>query len=91
MFQARGQLVALVNDSRALAEDCATATVVIALEPVPDGTCPEPRVVIDRFDLWRNGAYALWLSPDSITVRSARGVSGERSWVGKPETARSDR
>jgi competence protein ComEC len=91
MFQARGQLVALVNDSRALAEDCATATVVIALEPVPDGACPEPQLVIDRFDLWRNGAYALWFSPDGIEVRSARGVRGERPWVGKPETARSDR
>ena len=63
---------------------------MIALEPVPDGACPEPRLVIDRFDLWRNGAYALWLSPDGIEVRSARGVRGERPWVGKPETARSD-
>ena len=34
LFRARGHLVALVNDSRALAEDCAAATVVIALEPV---------------------------------------------------------
>jgi competence protein ComEC len=63
LFRARGQIVALVNDSRALAEDCARATVVIALEPVPRGACPGPRLVIDRFDLWRNGAYALWLPP----------------------------
>ena len=39
LFRGRGQLVALVNDSRALAEDCAEATVVIALVPVPDGVC----------------------------------------------------
>ncbi|HEX9771072.1 MAG TPA: ComEC/Rec2 family competence protein [Kiloniellales bacterium] len=90
LFHARGQLVALVNDSRALAEDCAAATVVIALEPVPDGACPGPRLVIDRFDLWRNGAYALWLSPDGIEVRSVREVSGERPWVRRPETARDD-
>ncbi len=90
LFHARGQLVALVNDSRALAEDCATASVVIALEPVPRGACRGPRVVIDRFDLWRNGAYALWLSPDGIEVRSVREASGERPWVQRPESARSD-
>jgi competence protein ComEC len=90
LFHARGQLVALVNDSRALAEDCASATVVIAVEPVPRGACRGPRLVIDRFDLWRNGAYALWLSPDGVEVRSARGVSGERPWVRQPETARND-
>ncbi len=90
LFRARGHMVALVNDSRALAEDCAAATVVIALEPVADGACPEPELVIDRFDLWRNGAYALWLSPGGIEVRNAREVRGERPWVGKPEKARSD-
>jgi competence protein ComEC len=42
--------------------------------------------VIDRFDLWRNGAYALWLSPDGIEALSARGTSGERPWVRRPET-----
>jgi competence protein ComEC len=79
-----------VNDSRALAEDCAVATVVIALEPVPRGSCLGPRLVVDRFDLWRNGAYALWLSPGGVTVRSARQVSGERPWVRRPEIGRDD-
>lgn len=87
LFRARGQLVALVNDGRALAEDCAGATIVIALEPVPAGACPGPRLVIDRFDLWRNGAHALWLSPDGVEVRSARQVSGERPWVRRPDAA----
>jgi len=90
LFRARCQLVALVNDSRALAEDCARATVVIALEPVARGACPGPGTVIDRFDLWRNGAYALWLSPDAIEVRSVREASGERPWVRRPETAWGD-
>ena len=91
LFRSRGQTVALVNDSRALAEDCAVASVVIALEPVRGGTCPGPPVVIDRFDIWRNGAYALWLSPEAVEVLSARAVRGERPWVRKPEAARTDR
>jgi len=88
LFRGRGQLVALVNDSRALAEHCDKATVVIALEPVRGGACSGPRLVIDRFDLWRNGAYAVWLSPDGVDVLSAREVRGERDWVQKPETRR---
>ncbi len=62
-------------------EDCRLATVVVSLEPVRRGTCPNPAVVIDRFDLWRNGGYALWLSPDGVRVRSARGTRGARPWV----------
>ncbi len=81
VFRARGQVVALVQDSRALMEDCRLATVVVSLEPVRRGTCPNPAVVIDRFDLWRNGGYALWLSPDGVRVRSARGTRGARPWV----------
>ncbi len=85
LFRARGQLVALVADARALAEDCAVATVVIARMPVPRGACPGPRLVIDRFDLWRNGAYALWLSPEGVAALSSRELSGERPWVRRPE------
>ena len=90
LFSSRGQRVALVKDARALAEDCGTATLVVALVPVPRGTCPGPQVVIDRFDLWRNGAYAVWLSPDRIVARSVRQTRGERPWVRKPESRSND-
>ena len=39
-----------------------------------------PGLVIDRFDLWRNGAYALWLTRDGVTVvndRQRRGCTRE--------------
>jgi competence protein ComEC len=88
IFHARGQVVALVADARALYEDCARADVVVALVPVRGRSCGGPAVLIDRFDLWRNGAYALWLAPGEVTVESARAVSGERPWVRAPETAR---
>ncbi len=88
VFRARGQVVALIADPRAFHEDCARADVVVALEPARRRSCEEPAVVIDRFDLWRNGAYALWLDPDGVTVESARAVSGERPWVRTPEAAR---
>lgn len=79
ILRARGHVVALVSDGRALVEDCARATVVVSLEPARD--CKGPEVVVDRFDLWRNGAHALWLAPDGVRVRNAQDMRGRRPWV----------
>jgi hypothetical protein len=73
-------LAALARDGRALADDCAAASVVVSREPVR-GRCMGPRVVIDRFDLWRRGGHALWLSPDGVRVETVRAHRGERPWV----------
>ncbi len=73
-------MVALARDGRALADDCAVASVVVSREPVR-GRCTGPRVVIDRFDLWRRGGHALWLSPEGVRVETVRARRGERPWV----------
>jgi competence protein ComEC len=36
--------------------------------------------VIDRFDLWRKGAYAVWLNPAGIRLESVAGQQGQRPW-----------
>ena len=38
-------------------------------------------MVIDRFDLWRRGGHALWLSPEGVRVETVRAHRGERPWV----------
>lgn len=80
LYRAKGRTVALVRDPAALAEDCWTADVVVSPEPVR-GTCPARGGVVDRFDLWRNGAHAIWLSPTAIRIESVNGVRGQRPWV----------
>jgi competence protein ComEC len=52
------------------------------------GRCRSARVVIDRFDLWRAGAHALWLSDDAVTVESVRDYRGVRPWAPAPELRR---
>jgi competence protein ComEC len=37
--------------------------------------------VIDRFDTWRNGSYAVWLDAERITIESVRDWRGLRPWV----------
>lgn len=87
IHRASGHTVALVSDEGALSEDCAIADVVVATVPVRR-PCPAAGVVIDRFDLWREGAHALWLDRHGIRVESVNGKRGERPWVVRPRARR---
>ena len=80
IYRVRGQVVALTGDARALSDDCAVASVVISREPVR-GRCQGPDLVIDRFDLWRQGGHAIWLGEKEIRVETVRGQRGARPWV----------
>jgi competence protein ComEC len=77
-------VVALVTDARALADDCRIATIVISAVPVR-GRCPSAELVIDRFDLWRAGAHAIWLAENGPVVQSVRDYRGIRPWASAPE------
>jgi competence protein ComEC len=70
-----------VRDGRALREDCHAATVLISTVPVDRHDCANPVVLVDRFDLWREGTHALWLRAGSPRVVSVRASRGERPWV----------
>jgi competence protein ComEC len=67
---------------------CGTVAMVVALAPVT-GRCGP---TLDRFDMWRDGAQAVWLQRDGPMRRSDRGWRGDRPWVppepmpGRPET-----
>ena len=51
-----------------------------------------PRVVVDRFDLWRNGAHAIWLNGwlghRPVRVRSVNGQRGDRPWIVRSDSQR---
>jgi competence protein ComEC len=81
LFRKNGLTTALVRDGRALAEDCRLADVVVAVLPVRRTRCARPTVVIDRFDLWRDGAHAVYLARDGPRVDTVRAHRGHRPWV----------
>ncbi len=78
-----GYRVAVTTDARALGDDCRDAEVIIALVPTR-GRCRTATLVIDRFDLWRDGAHAIWLSPE-LRVVSHRSHTGTRPWSPQPQ------
>lgn len=75
--------VASASRPSALAEDCANADIVISAVPTRH-RCKGPRLVIDRFDVSRNGAYAIWLGK-KIRIDNVQAERGERPWSAKPE------
>jgi competence protein ComEC len=56
------------------------ADVLLDAEPLPARCTPMPPFV-DRFSVWRDGAYAVWLRPDGVRILSDRAVRGTRPWV----------
>jgi len=67
------------------AEACAVAAVVVSAEPVR-ARCGA--AVVDRFAVWRNGPYAVWLDPSGPRVVSDRMARGARPWVPAPPQPR---
>jgi len=82
-------LVAVSLRRDALAEDCATADVVVSAVPVR-GQCAAPKLAIDRFDVARNGAYAVWLGA-KIRTETVQDDRGNRPWSEDPWKARARR
>lgn len=67
----------------ALRDDCASADIVVSAVPTRH-RCRMPRLVIDRFDVARNGAYAIRLDV-VLDIQTVREVRGRRPWSEYPE------
>ncbi len=80
IYRAGGQRIALIRNNGALFEDCRSADVIISAVPVR-GPCPSAHTVIDRFELWRNGAHALWIDDGGVRIESVNQERGKRPWV----------
>ncbi|HPD83695.1 MAG: ComEC/Rec2 family competence protein [Alphaproteobacteria bacterium] len=78
--QINGQKLAVAFQNKAWQEDCAWADILISQTPVNDKKCAA-KTIIDYFDVWRSGAYALWLTPNKIKIQTVEGVRGKRLWT----------
>lgn len=76
-----GRRIAFARDGRALIDDCRTADLVIASVPARRYCRDNGVTVIDRFDLWRDGAHALWLQRGGMRVSTVARVQGARPWA----------
>jgi competence protein ComEC len=88
----KGATIAVARHPAAITDDCLNADVLILDEPKPPG-CAVPRAVIDVFDRWRNGAYALYVERDEnspeprIRLETVAAHRGIRPWSSLPQRA----
>ncbi len=77
---ANGTKVAFIRHVAALDEECANDGIVISQRPIRR-PCTGARLVIDRFDVWRNGAYSVMAKGGQLHVLNVRQSRGQRPWV----------
>jgi len=87
IYRSGGRQVALLHDGLAHDEDCRRADILISERPIR-GRCPAPSLIIDRFDLWRHGATAVWLEANRVTVRTVAEYQGARPWSSRRDRSR---
>ena len=81
IYRHNQKTVALVRDFRALHDDCHRVDIIVSAVPVRSH-CPSAKSVIDRFDLWRDGAHAIWIgSNGQVRIESVQKKRGIRPWV----------
>ncbi|CAA7617238.1 ComEC/Rec2-related protein [Magnetospirillum sp. LM-5] len=83
LYRAPAGPVALVQDEAGIEAACVAAVAVVAAVPLRQA-CRGPHTVIDRFDLWRRGAHALWLEPGRARIETVAGWQGDRPWAHRP-------
>ena len=79
----KGKRVVYLQDGATPDAHCRDADILIAAFPLR-GACRVVAHRIDRFDVWRNGAYAIHISRE-VDMNTSRGEQGERPWVVTPE------
>ncbi|MBL4603982.1 MAG: ComEC/Rec2 family competence protein, partial [Emcibacteraceae bacterium] len=75
-------LISLVQNELALPEDCQNADVIVSLVPV-EINCPA-KYVLDRWDFYNDGGYAIWLPSErdgEIRLESVKASRGNFPWV----------
>lgn len=79
----KGWLIAIPRSEATAEADCRHADIVLTNFPLR-GRCAAARIVVDRFDVWRRGAHAVYLPernagwPRVVTVADER---GRKPWV----------
>jgi len=84
--EVRGKRVTFLQSSAELAKPCPRSDILIAQYPLRR-SCRGALLTVDRFDVWRHGAYAVFIAQD-VSVETVRGTQGYRPWTWQPRSRR---
>ncbi len=72
--------IAFLSRAHETKRTCPKVDVLVAAYPLRR-MCRGKSVTIDRFDVWRNGAYAVFVDDGSVEVVNSKSEQGKRPWV----------
>ncbi len=72
--------ISFVKAAYSQKEECAWADVIISQEPVMDKQHCRSQIIIDKFSTWKNGAHAVYISDDGVSVSHVSKSAGNRPW-----------
>lgn len=78
-FILKGYKISYLLKGREMSKECDWADLLLSKEPVPYQCRSKP--VIDRFDVLRNGAYAVFLKEREVFIENAQEKRGNRPWA----------
>ncbi len=86
-YSAQGRNVEIVTDAAGLPVACSGVDAIIS-QAQGALRCHSGPPAIDWLYCWRQGAVALWVGRDGVTVESANASRGDRPWVPHPHARR---
>lgn len=78
LYEAGEMRASLAFSEDAVSEDCGQVDVIVA--KVPSWRLCKTGARIDRFDVWRYGAHAVWFTEDGVRVERVSDFTGKRIW-----------
>lgn len=70
--------ILISDDPLTIAQHCDDVVLVVSREPVRHRCAAR---IVDRFDVWRHGAHAIWLTNEGVRIKTAHQARGARPWV----------
>ncbi|PCI56305.1 MAG: hypothetical protein COB36_05895 [Alphaproteobacteria bacterium] len=88
-FTINGQNISFIRNPYIQNDECGWADIMISTKTIEkiykrENHC-KARVIIDKFDSWRNGAHAIWVGGDGdVTLRNVAEATSNRPWSAYP-------
>ncbi|MCB1562343.1 MAG: ComEC family competence protein [Alphaproteobacteria bacterium] len=76
----KGYHISYIYTESSFAEECMSADLILSPGPLRQ-VCPSGAFVIDRFDVRKNGSYAIFLEAGGMHMENTASLLGRRPWV----------
>lgn len=82
-YKMNGQSVSFIRQPEALPNACSKSGIVFSALPLKGETCRYQSILRDKWDIWRQGAQAVYAEPEGLRIQTVLNTRGVRPWTGK--------